>query len=121
MRATRDRCVCVAQLYAVLRDAINPEDALQGAKKLITAGKSGHALGNHGRTSALHLAIARHKSLELVTQLVEAGAELTFDSQVFLIAAKHPRICLRGVLSCDANESLLKSPPPPRAGPGDCS
>ena len=118
MRATRDRCVCVAQLYAVLRDAINPEDALQGAKKLITAGKSGHALGNHGRTSALHLAIARHKSLELVTQLVEAGAELTFDSQVFLAHEASPNLSC-AILRRERIPPQL--PPPPRAGPGDCS
>ena len=82
-----------AQLYAALRDADDADAALRGATKLIMSTRencSGHALGNRGQTSALHLAIAKHRSPELVEKLCEAGADVNFQSQVLSLAARAP-------------------------------
>ena len=80
-----------AQLYAALRDADDADAALREATELITRENcSGHALGNRGLTSALHLAISKHQSPELVEKLCEAGADVNFQSQVLSLAARAP-------------------------------
>ena len=91
-------------LYDVLQEADaepkNQQDTLEKAKQLLGGerepGVGGHAVGNGGLTSALHLAITKHESPELVKLLCEHGADVQFESQVTVprrLAALHSSDC----------------------------
>ena len=75
----------------MLQNAASAEAALSALQSLARApGASfcGHALGNGDKTSALHLAISKHRSPKLVQLLCEKGARVDFESQVIAAHVK---------------------------------